>query len=251
MADGRLDLGAVDEAYKRLRSKTGGGKFWRPEKGSNRIRILPFEDKDGNVHLYYEKDVHFLGQGKPEECRGMDCPYCQKANELKASSDKGDRERGKKIAAKTQYKMNIIDRNVPEAEQKVVLYDACATVAKAAIKLVKNPEYGPDTFCYGKEGRDILIEFDSSLPPAEMYDVQPASKQSAVPDELVQQVVDLQGTDGKMEAESDTKRETLASSEEGAKSEEGLPKCFGFFDGGETACKACKVAQECEGETPK
>lgn len=252
MAGGKLNLKFVDDAYKRLAARTGGGKFWRPEQGANRIRILPFPGNDGDDMLYFEKDTHFLGKGKPEACTGVDCVHCVRAAKMRASDDEGEKERGRRISATTQYKMLILDRNKPEGEQKVILYDACASVAKAAVRLTQNPEYGVETFCHDERGRDLLIQYDKNAAPADKYVITPASSNSGVPEALLKDIINLEATGGVMMASGDVPAKAPKKEEKVEEKVEGEKKqdCYGYFEDSADACGKCKGAAKCKEDTP-
>jgi hypothetical protein len=116
-------------------SKGGGGtraRFWRPQDGENRIRIMPAWSQEGNFAGQFWREIgqHWNvsdSQRGPVLCPKNtphltgECPICQFYDELK--KDKGDvraQETAKDIRSKTAFLLNIVDISDEEYTAKDV-----------------------------------------------------------------------------------------------------------------------------------
>jgi len=124
-----LDWDKLNQQKQRLDtklSKGGGGtraRFWRPQDGENRIRIMPSWTGEGDFSGQFWREI---GQhwNVSEEQRGPvlcpkntpyltgPCPICQFVDELKKlKSDTHAQEVAKDLRSKTAFLLNIVDVN--------------------------------------------------------------------------------------------------------------------------------------------
>lgn len=116
----------VNQLTEKLNKKTGSSaKFWRPNAGDNRIRILPGWAEEGDYAGQFWREVaqHWgvsEEQAGPVVCPKQtpylegDCPICDFVEALK--QDKGDvraQELVKQLRAKTAYLLNVVDMKDP------------------------------------------------------------------------------------------------------------------------------------------
>lgn len=156
--------------------KSGGSsKGWKPEDGSNTIRVLKFKHKvtkdDVAAGLYGKQDA---GSTQEEWCFPFTVQYGLVAENRKIpvqateesialwktynkSNDPADQATAQQIRPVTKYAMNIVDINHPE--NGVQLYMAVKTVREFIGKYVIDPDFGEAIL--GVKGRDFKIEFNS------------------------------------------------------------------------------------------
>lgn len=123
----------IDE--KLSRGGGGGARFWRPEAGENKIRIMPSWATEGDFTQQFWREVsqHWNvteAQKGPILCPKQTpdlagaCPICEFVDELK--QDKTDLEKqklAKDLKAKTAYLLNVVVLQDPEyTVQDVVEY---------------------------------------------------------------------------------------------------------------------------------
>lgn len=116
----------VNQLTEKLNKKSGSSaKFWRPNAGDNRIRILPGWAEEGDYAGQFWREVaqHWgvsEEQAGPVVCPKQtpylegDCPICDFVEALK--QDKGDvraQELVKQLRAKTAYLLNVVDMKDP------------------------------------------------------------------------------------------------------------------------------------------
>lgn len=108
------------------RGGSTGAKFWKPQSGANRVRIMPGWQDEGFFAGQFWREVYQhwnLSEDQkgpilcPKRTPGLDgdCPVCEFVDELRA--DKGDlakKELAKEIRAKVAYFINLVDLNDPE-----------------------------------------------------------------------------------------------------------------------------------------
>ena len=191
----------------------GQGDFFRLIDGKNVVRIFTFEHKVtkrdftvGNYHkgapntpkvgkmateLDRECAVHFMDEGGPSNCsRETDCEQCAESAEYSASSRKADQEIGRKMSARRQYNLNLVDMNDPSGGMKVAAFPP--SVYSEILAALTSGEYEPEEL-FGSEGRDFIILRDTKKPPSEMYRVQlrDAKKSKPLDESLEAEVTDL------------------------------------------------------------
>ena len=140
-------LDKIREAKKRTEeqlSRGGGGaraKFWRPEAGDNKIRIMPTWADDGDFAEQFWREVAQHWQVN-EDQRGPilcprntpylegDCPICEFVDELKKDKTNVEAQKlAKDLRAKRAYLLNV-----------VVLKDPVYTAADVAEFKQANPD---------------------------------------------------------------------------------------------------------------
>jgi len=98
---------------------------WKPQHGSNKIRLMPPWTNEGDFANSFEREVYFhFGLGAEGEKRtyvcphktpgltpGIPCPVCDHVKALRATEDPVDAEQANQMAAKKQFVSNIVDVN--------------------------------------------------------------------------------------------------------------------------------------------
>lgn len=145
-----------EKLSKRQHEKDSQGRsFWKPEDGRNRIRILPPKGDDGE----FSKEVsrHFNVAKFPMNCRkdlDKKCPICDAVASLFATKDPGDMELAKKIRAKKQWVMNIVD--VKNSDKKPLVFWSGPMIYDQILSYFADDEWGD--ISDPKKGYDLIIE---------------------------------------------------------------------------------------------
>lgn len=255
-----VDLKALKAKRGKVKARMAGG-FWRPKEGKNRIRIVPWKLPSGEELVDIEEAVHFHG-GPPVPCEGDGCILCQEAAELAGSDNKREKDQGKRMKAKVQYNMQIVDRTDPNDKVKLVRWAAPSTAYVGATGIIADEEeYGKVLDL--KTGRDLIIEFDKSADPASMYQVRAAASSSEIDVAGVKPApfppsvqVALADEGGEVKGNRRTQVEQ-APAEEPATADETVgtpvpedakeePTCMGEFEPGDDFCKNCAWDAKCK-----
>jgi len=180
-----LNMKRLDRSKQAVNSGSGGG-FMRLQNKRNILRIFTFPHKvtknDFTRGFYSKTDKIKLGEEFDEleravprhftdegivNCVVTDCDHCKTAAKLLGSSNKNDQKLGKRLKANTAFYVNVMDLENKDAGLQI-----CALppiVFNEILTYVLDPEYGEGIL--GGEGRDFLIDRDTSKPPAKMYNV--------------------------------------------------------------------------------
>ena len=134
--------------------RQSGGRFWRPEDGENRIRILPPKRGD-EFCLEYMR--HFGILKRPVPCPqsiGKRCPAHEVTAKLFKSRRSGDIELAKRLAGKRTFVTNIIDRN---GDPNIPLvWEFGPQIYEQLLSYFADDEWGDITD--GEKGYDVKIE---------------------------------------------------------------------------------------------
>lgn len=139
------------------KGSSGGSSFWTPQSGANAVRFLP--PKPNSEDFYSESFVHY-GVGPDKKmvtCLatfGKKCPVCDEVERLKKSSDAEDKKIGEDMFRRKRYYIGVLDRN-GENPNEPMIYGCGATIIKALIDLMLDPDWGDVTDPY--TGRDVTI----------------------------------------------------------------------------------------------
>gem|GEM_PF-3332989 len=140
--------------------KEGGEKRvdplnWKPEDGSQEIRILCPEDgdpfKEFHVHYRIGEEAPFLC---PKKNYGESCAICEFAWGL---YEEGDTKSAKELLPSARYVSPIVVRG--DEAGTVKLWNYSRTIYRDLIGYVNNPEYEDITNV--KDGLDLTLTYDS------------------------------------------------------------------------------------------
>jgi hypothetical protein len=136
----------------------GGGGFWKPKVGSNRIRILP---EVGEMDVcWVNVGQHYISQNNRHFCRSFTlddaCPICELVNELYTAGDDASKEMASDFRVTKQFWMNVIDRD--NEERGVQIFTPGVMIFRQIGEgLLLDPEYG-DLIFDPDEGLDLIIK---------------------------------------------------------------------------------------------
>ena len=151
-----IDLNKMKSKLTSLQSKGGNNSFWKPQDGTQTIRILPTEDGDPfkSYHFHYN-----VGQNSgflcPNKNFGEDCSVCNFAKSLYREGDEGSIKMAKDLTARQRFFSPVLVRGEESEGPKVWGYGK--KVYETLLTLVLNPEYGDITD--PEAGTDLDLQY--------------------------------------------------------------------------------------------
>jgi hypothetical protein len=144
------------------KKKASGNKdlFWKPQPGSNTIRIIPY--KHGNSP-FNELYFHYLPKESllcPKMSLGKsECPICDFVKQLYTSGSEDDKLKAKDLRAKPRYYIPIIVRDdiAKGGPVKPRFWGAASTVYESIKNYVLMPDYGD--IADPEAGHDITLQY--------------------------------------------------------------------------------------------
>ena len=157
-----LDLSKVKNRLESLKTNNTKAKhMWKPNKGKNVIRIIPYKFQVDNpfVELLFHYGINQKTYLSPSTFNRPD-PIVELANKLKSTGDKEEWKEGRKLEPKMRVYVPILVRG---AEQEGVKYWGMGKqVYQEILSIIADPDYGDITDV--RQGRDLVVEFK---PPEE------------------------------------------------------------------------------------
>lgn len=102
-----------------------GAELFQPQKGTNKIDIIPFRNRDGKA-VYFLEYYRHTGVGVnntmvvcPNKTWGKPCPICEERAKLKAQGERYNSDGMKALAPKRRVMYNVIDHADPDKGIKV------------------------------------------------------------------------------------------------------------------------------------
>lgn len=152
-----LDLSKIKgrlESLKNTGTKTK--HLWKPNKGKNTIRIIPYKHNPENpfIELLFHYGINnktFLSPasfGRPD-------PIVELANKLKKTGDKEEWKEGRKIEPKMRTYVPILVRG--QESEGVKFWGMGKTVYQEILGIISDPDYGDITDL--STGRDLVVDF--------------------------------------------------------------------------------------------
>lgn len=134
-----------------------GKRFWTPEEGKNKIRILP-SWKGADQEFYREVPTHYdVGPNhRTLMCpRAVEkkCPICDKADRLANSDSARKQARADDLWPSVRIMFNILDRKDPDGTPLV--WSASTGTLEELLRFFADADYGD--FTHPKEGFDVIL----------------------------------------------------------------------------------------------
>lgn len=152
-----LDLSKVKNRLESLKTTNTKAKhMWKPNKGKNVIRIIPYKFQPDNpfVELLFHYGINNKTYLSPSTFNRPD-PIVELSNKLKKSGDKEEWKEGRKLEPKMRVYVPILVRG---AESEGVKYWGMGKqVYQEILSIISDPDYGDITDV--RTGRDLVVEF--------------------------------------------------------------------------------------------
>ncbi len=159
--------------------KGGGGKkdiFWKPQDGTQVIRVLPTEDGDPFKSFFFHYGVNAGGLMCPKANFGEHCAICEFVSKLFNEKDEESREMAKKLMKKQRFFSPVLVRGDEAKGPRVWGYSK--SVYEYFLKSSLDPEIGD--FTDPTNGVDCEIEYGKK-PNKSFPDTTPKLKRKQTP----------------------------------------------------------------------
>lgn len=139
-------------------------KFWKPQTGSQTIRVLPTEDGDPFKSFFF----HYGLADKesvlcPKHNFGEDCAVCTFVSKLYNEGDEENRETASKLVKKQRFFSPVLVRG--EEGEGPRIWGYSKTTYQTLLETVLNPDYGDITDL--ENGVDIDLRYEKV--PGKLY----------------------------------------------------------------------------------
>lgn len=139
-------------------------KFWKPQNGTQTIRVLPTEDGDPFKAFFFhygvaEKESILC----PKHNFGEDCAICTYVGNLYNDGDEESLELAKKLVKKQRFFSPVLVRG--EENEGVRVWGYSKTTYTTLLETVLNPDYGDITDL--EKGVDIDLKYEKV--PGKLY----------------------------------------------------------------------------------
>lgn len=180
-----IDLEKMREKYNKLKGGGSGGDndlFWKPQEGTQMIRIVTPQNGDPFRDLYFH---YGLGEGSrssalcPKRNYNEKCPVCEFANGLWEDGDTESQNMAKDYFAKMRVFAPVLVRG--EEDKGIRLWGFSKTAYENLLNIVLDPEYGDITDT--EAGTDLRIDYGKKSGQAfPTTDIRPARKATPLMD---------------------------------------------------------------------
>jgi len=138
-----LDIQKMKDKKAALESKSGNSDFWRPQDGTQTIRILPMDDGDPFKEFFFHYNVGTSGFLCPRKNFGDDCKVCDFGTSLFREGTEESIKQAKNLFARQRFFSPVVVRGEEDSGVRVWGYGKGAY--GDLLKLVTNPQYGDIT----------------------------------------------------------------------------------------------------------
>lgn len=154
-----INLDAIKQKLSQLQNvTTKQNNLWKPEAGSQQVRIVPYQHNRENPFLELYFHYNFGGKNVLSPITfGRPDPIVEFAEKLKSSGNKDDWKMGKKLEPTMRCYAPIIVRG--KEHEGVKFWGFGKTVYQELLGFISDPDYGDITD--PMNGRDITVEFKS------------------------------------------------------------------------------------------
>lgn len=135
---------------------TQQAKFWKPQTGTQTIRILPTEDGDPFKSCFFHYGINNESILCPKHNFGEECAICNFVAKLYNDKDEESREMARKLGRKQRFFSPVLVRGEEAEGPRVWGYSK--TVYTTLLETVLNPEYGDITD--PETGVDIDLRYE-------------------------------------------------------------------------------------------
>jgi len=143
----RTDMDLIESKL----ASIGSGVYFKPLEGKNQIRILPPWNDEG--YPFHEECFHYglKREGKNVSVPGPH-PVIMKAIKKLEKSGKEDSKLAKRLAPRTKFYANILDRK----SKKIMVWGFSRKILSTILSYMADPDWGDITDI--EEGHDLIIE---------------------------------------------------------------------------------------------
>lgn len=154
-----IDIAKMRSKLNAAKGKGGSqAKFWKPQAGTQTIRILPTEDGDPFKSFFFHYGLNNESVMCPKHNFGEECSVCDFVSKLYNDGDEESRELAKKLVRKQRFFSPVLVRGEENEQARVWGYSK--TVYQTLLETVLNPDYGDITDV--ENGVDIDLRYEKT-----------------------------------------------------------------------------------------
>lgn len=152
-----INLDAIKQKLNQLQNvTTKQNNLWKPEQGTQQVRIVPYQHNRDNPFLELYFHYNFGGKNVLSPITyGRPDPIVEFAEKLKSSGNKEDWKMGKKLEPTMRCYVPILVRG--KEHEGVKFWGFGKTVYQELLGFIADPDYGD--ISDPMHGRDITVEF--------------------------------------------------------------------------------------------
>lgn len=152
-----IDISKMRNKLNTLKGKGGQqAKFWKPQTGTQTIRILPTPDGDPFKSFFFHYGLNNESVLCPKHNFGEECAVCDFVSKLYNDGDEESREMAKKLVRKQRFFSPVLVRG--EENEGARVWGYSKTVYQVLLETVLNPDYGDITD--PETGVDIDLKYE-------------------------------------------------------------------------------------------
>lgn len=154
-----IDISKMRNKLSTLKGKGGQlAKFWKPQAGTQTVRILPTEDGDPFKSYFFHYGLNNESVLCPKHNFGEECAVCDFVAKLYNDGDEESREMAKKLVRKQRFFSPVLVRG--EENEGARVWGYSKTVYQTLLETVLNPDYGDITD--PETGVDIDLRYEKT-----------------------------------------------------------------------------------------
>jgi hypothetical protein len=152
-----IDISKMRNKLNASKGKNGQqAKFWKPQNGTQTIRVLPTEDGDPFKSYFFHYGINNESILCPKHNFGDDCAICEFVSKLYNDKDEESRQMASKLVKKQRFFSPILVRG--EENEGARIWGYSKTVYQVLLETVLNPDYGDITDT--ENGVDIDLRYE-------------------------------------------------------------------------------------------
>lgn len=154
-----IDISKMREKLNQSKGKGGQmAKFWKPQTGTQTVRILPTDDGDPFKSFFFHYGIGNESVLCPKHNFGEDCAICSFVAKLYNDKDEESRDMAKKLVRKQRFFSAVLVRG--EENEGARIWGYSKTVYQNLLETVLNPDYGDITD--PETGVDIDLRYEKT-----------------------------------------------------------------------------------------
>ena len=159
-----IDISKMRQKLDASKGKGGNqAKFWKPQTGTQTVRILPTDDGDPFKAFFFHYGLGNESVLCPKHNFGEECKVCEFVSDLYNAGDEESKTLAKQLVRKQRFFSPVLVRG--EEREGARIWGYSKTVYQTLLETVLNPEYGDITDT--ETGVDIDLRYEKT--PGKLY----------------------------------------------------------------------------------
>lgn len=152
-----IDIAKMREKLNTVKGKgNNNAKFWKPQTGTQTVRILPTKDGDPFKSFFFHYGLNNESVLCPKHNFGEACAVCDFVSKLYNDGDEESREMASKLVKKQRFFSPVLVRG--EENEGARIWGYSKTTYQTLLETVLNPDYGDITDV--EDGVDMDLKYE-------------------------------------------------------------------------------------------